>query len=178
MPPQPCHRHLHSPRPRQDTATHTPRDSNLDSGNHSLSKLSTLAYPNDAPIHGLTDITSTPTSNGHWVWHPRPSLSTRHGKTHNHTARDSNLGSGNHDMSRLSALAYLNDAPIHSPTDGPLAYFKRIFGVAPSPLAHNTTTLATQTPSRPPNYGHASAVDASRSPHIHLATAPLCSTQT
>jgi hypothetical protein len=35
-------------------------------------------------------------------------------------ARDSNLGSGNHDMSRLSALAYLNDAPIHGLTDIPL----------------------------------------------------------
>jgi hypothetical protein len=40
---------------------------------------------------------------------------------------------------------------------------------------HNTTTLATQTPSRPPNYVHASPVDASRSPHIHLAAAPFCS---
>jgi hypothetical protein len=41
---------------RQDTATHTARDSNLDSGNHDMSRLSTLAYLNDAPIHGLTDI--------------------------------------------------------------------------------------------------------------------------
>jgi hypothetical protein len=40
---------------RQDTATRTARDSNLDSGNHDMSRLSTLAYLNDSPIHGLTD---------------------------------------------------------------------------------------------------------------------------
>ena len=39
----------------RDTATHAARDSNLDSGNHDMSRLSTLAYLNDAPIHGLTD---------------------------------------------------------------------------------------------------------------------------
>jgi hypothetical protein len=96
-------------------------------------------------------------------------------------ARDSNLDSGNHDMSRLSALAYLNDAPIHGLTDKPLAYFQRIW-VVPWPShqeqTHNTTTLATQTPSRPPNYVHASPGDASRSPHIHLTTAPFCSART
>jgi hypothetical protein len=46
-----------------------------------------------------------------------------------------NLSSGNHDMSRLSALAYLNDAPIQSLTDKPLAYFQRVLGVATSILA-------------------------------------------
>jgi hypothetical protein len=67
------------------------------------------------------------------------------------TARDSNLDSGNHhDMSRLSTLAYLNDAPIHGLTDIPLRrYFQRILGVAPSTLAldktRQHTLLATQT---------------------------------
>jgi hypothetical protein len=42
-------------------------------------------------------------------------------ETRQHPARDSNLGSGNHDMSMLSTPAYLNDAPIHGLTDKPLA---------------------------------------------------------
>jgi hypothetical protein len=53
--PQPCHHRLHSPRPHPYTATPAARDSNLDSGNHDMSRLSTRAYLNDAPIHGLTD---------------------------------------------------------------------------------------------------------------------------
>jgi hypothetical protein len=44
---------------------------------------------------------------------PHPCTATR-------TARDSNLGSGNHDMPRLSALAYPNDSPIHGLADIPL----------------------------------------------------------
>jgi hypothetical protein len=45
-----------------------------------MSRLSARAYPNDAPIHGLTAhrYTSTPALNGYWVWNPRPSLSPRH----------------------------------------------------------------------------------------------------
>jgi hypothetical protein len=54
--PQPCHHRLHSPHPHPCTATPTARDSNLDSGNQDMSRLSTPAYPNDAPIHGLTDM--------------------------------------------------------------------------------------------------------------------------
>jgi hypothetical protein len=51
-------------------------------------------------------------------------------------ARDSNLGSGNHDMSRLSAFVYPNDAPIHGLADKRLSHSqRRILGVAPSPLA-------------------------------------------
>jgi hypothetical protein len=69
--------------------------------------------------------------------------------TATHTARDSNLDSGNHDMSRRSALAYLNDAAFHGLTDISLAYFQRILGVAPSILAlaetRQHTLLATQT---------------------------------
>jgi hypothetical protein len=66
------------------------------------------------------------------------------------TARDPNLGSANHDMSRLSALAYPNDAPIHGLTDIRLAYSQRILGVTPPPLALGAqalqhTLLATQT---------------------------------
>jgi hypothetical protein len=47
---------LHSPRPHPYTATPTARDLNLGSGNHGMSRLSTPAYPNDAPIHGLTEV--------------------------------------------------------------------------------------------------------------------------
>jgi hypothetical protein len=56
-----------------------------------------------------------PIPNGYWVWHPRPSLSAPSQALQHatHTARDSNLGSGNHDMSGLSAFACPNDAPIH-----------------------------------------------------------------
>jgi hypothetical protein len=72
------------------------------------------------------------------------------------SARDPNLSSGNHDISRLSAFAYLrSDAPIQDLADIRLAYSQRILGVAPSPLAprprpgatatHTHTLLATQT---------------------------------
>jgi len=94
-----------------------------------MSRLSTLAYLNDSPIHGLTDIPLRLllTDIGCGALDPRSRQDTA-----THTARDSNLDSGNHDMSRLSALAYLNDSPIHGLTDIPLAYFQRILGVAPS----------------------------------------------
>jgi hypothetical protein len=73
--------------------THTP---NLDSGNHDMSRLSALAYPNDSPVHGLTDIPLRllSTDIGCGTLAPR----SRRG-TAIHTARDSNLDSGNHDMS-------------------------------------------------------------------------------
>jgi hypothetical protein len=73
---------------------------------------------------------------------PRPGTAT-------HTTRDPNLGSGNHDMSRLSTFAYLNDAPSQGLADIRLAYSQRVLGVAPSPLAlaqaPQHTLLATQT---------------------------------
>jgi hypothetical protein len=75
-----------------------------------LDYLHPLAYPNDAPTHGLTDkpLRLLPTDIGCGTLAPR---SRPHTATP--TARDLNLGSGNHDMSRLSTPAYLNDAPIH-----------------------------------------------------------------
>jgi hypothetical protein len=80
--PQPCHHRLHSPRPHPYTATHTARDPNLGGGNHDMSRLSTPAYPNDAPIHGLTDIPSRLLSTDiGGMWCPRRSLSIRHGNT-------------------------------------------------------------------------------------------------
>jgi hypothetical protein len=99
------------------TTTRTARDSNLGSGNHDLSRLSTLAYLNGASIHGLTDIPLRllPTDIGCGTLDPRSSRNIA-----THATRDSDLGSGNHDMSRLSALAYLNDAPIHGLSDIPL----------------------------------------------------------
>jgi hypothetical protein len=127
------------------TATPAARDSNLGSGNQGMSRLSTLAYPNDAPIHGLADkplrLLPTDIACGTLAPRSRPGTAT-------HAARDSNLGSGNHDMSRLSALACPNDAPIHGlalPTNL-YACSQRILGVVPSPLAHrpdthNTTQL-------------------------------------
>jgi hypothetical protein len=97
--------------------THCSRLKPQRSGNHNMSGLSTPAYPNDAPIHGLTDIPLRllPTDIGCGTPAPR---SRPHTATH--AARDTNLGSGNHDMSRLSALAYPNDSPIHGLTDIPL----------------------------------------------------------
>jgi hypothetical protein len=136
--------------PRPHTATHAARDSNLDSGNHDMSRLSTLAYLNDSPIHGLTDIPLRllPTDIGCGTLDPR----TR--RARQHTARDSNLDSGNHDMSRLSTLAYLNDAPIHGLTDKPLAYFQRILGGA--------LTLAPRTDTQHHNFGHTNALTATK----------------
>jgi hypothetical protein len=99
-----------------NTATHTARDSNLDSGNHDMSRLSALAYPNDVLIYGLTDkllrLLSTDIGCGTLASRSR----SRRG-TATHAARNSNLGSGNHDMTRLSALAYPNDVLIHGLTD-------------------------------------------------------------
>jgi hypothetical protein len=79
------------------TAIPTARDSNLDSGNHDMSRLSALAYLNDAPIHGLTDIPLRllPTDIGCGTPGPR----CRQGAPATRTGRDSNLDSGNHDMS-------------------------------------------------------------------------------
>ena len=78
---------------------------------------------------------------------PRPHTAT-------HAARDSNLDSGNHDMSRLSTLAYLNDAPIHGLTDKPLAYFQRILGGA--------LALAPRTDTQHHNFGHTNALTATK----------------
>jgi hypothetical protein len=94
-----------------------------------------------------------------------------------------NLGSGNHDMSRLSAFAYPDDAPIRGLADVRLAHSQRVLGAAPSPLAprpdtHGTTALATQTPLLPANYLHASPFDARRSTRIHLAAAPFRASRT
>jgi hypothetical protein len=86
-----------------------------------MSRLSTPAYPNDAPIHGLTDIPlrllSTDIGCG-TLLAPRRSRQN----TATHAARDPNLDGGNQDMSRLSTPAYPNDAPIHGLTDMRLAY--------------------------------------------------------
>jgi hypothetical protein len=94
--PQPCHHRLHSPRPHPYTATHThthththtllATQTSLGSGNHDMSRLPTPAYPNDVPIHGLTDIPlATPALSGYWVWYPRrpsPARAPRHCNTH------------------------------------------------------------------------------------------------
>jgi hypothetical protein len=143
--PQPCHHRLHSPRPHPYTATHAVRDSNLGSGNHDMSRLSTLAYLNNAPIHTASPIYL-------YAYFQRVlgvygTLAPRSRRdTTTPTARDSNLGSGNQDMSRLSTPAYLNDAPIHGLTAiYHYAYFQQILGVAPSPLAprpHTSTPAA------------------------------------
>jgi hypothetical protein len=115
--------------------------------------------------------------NGYWVCRPCLPLALaealQQATTAVNPARDSNTGSGNHDMPRLSALAHLNDAPIHGLTDMRLAYCQRTSGgalaLAPRTDTHSTTTLATQTPSRrPPNYVHAPPVGARWSPYIHL----------
>jgi hypothetical protein len=67
------------------------------------------------------------------------------------------LDSGNHDMSRLSKLAYLNGAPIHGLTDIPLRLLPTDIGCGTlghraladalqhTPLATQTSTVATTT---------------------------------
>jgi hypothetical protein len=65
----------------------------------------------------------------------RPSLQTTHTATP--AARDSNLDSGNQDMSRLSALAYRRTM-MRPSTASPIdlcACYQRRLGVAPSPLS-------------------------------------------
>jgi hypothetical protein len=96
-----------APRSRQDTATPASRDSNHGSVNHDMSRLSALAYPNDARHPWPHRHTSSllPTDIGCGTLAPRSRQDTA-----TPAARDSNLDSANHDMSRLSALAYPNDA--------------------------------------------------------------------
>jgi hypothetical protein len=78
-------------------------------------------------------------------------LSRPHPGTATPTARDSNLGSGNHDMSRLPTSAYPSDAPIHGLADIHLAYSQQILVRYPrSSLPDHTRqhprcALATQT---------------------------------
>jgi hypothetical protein len=123
------------------------------------------AYLNNAPIHGLADI--------HLAYCLRilgvspPSLAPRpHAATP--IARDSNLGSGNHDMPRLSKLAYLNDAPIHG-----LADIQRILGVAPRPSHPEQTHTTPQLwlhkhpHGHQTTYRHAPDVDACMSVSAH-----------
>jgi hypothetical protein len=116
-----------------------------------------------------------------------PALARPRSHTATPTARDSNLGSGNHDMSRLSAFTYPNDAPIHGLADMRLAYrhTQRILvrrprpsHLAPRPDTHDSTTLAIQTPSLPANYLYASPFDARGSTRIHLAAAPFRASRT
>jgi hypothetical protein len=126
---------------------YTARDSNLGSGNHDMSRLSALAYPNDALIHGLTDIPLRLLSADIGCGTPGAPRSRR--DTATHTARDSDLGSDNRDMSGLSALAYPSDAPIHRLTDIPLRLLSADIGVwHPRPSlpdhARQHTLLATQ----------------------------------
>ena len=83
----------------------------------------------------------------------------------------------------LRLLTYPNDAPIHGLADIRLPVLPTDIGAAPSPLAprpdtHDSTTLATQTPSLPANYLHASPFDARRSTRIHLAAAPFRASRT
>jgi hypothetical protein len=86
--PQQCHHRLHSPRPHPYTATHTARDSTPDSGKWQVATTTCLDHLRSHPraIRPSTAspparYTATPVPNEYWVWHPRPSLSTRHGNT-------------------------------------------------------------------------------------------------
>jgi uncharacterized protein YbdZ (MbtH family) len=99
-----------------------------------------------SPIYEIRPAYSQPIASGYEPLAPR----SRQDTPSTNTARDPNLGSANHDMSWLSALAYPNDAPIHGLADIPLDYYQRILGVAPPPLApdhtrQHITLLATQT---------------------------------
>jgi hypothetical protein len=117
------------------------------------------------------------TSNGYWVWHPAPRSQTTHGNTATPTACESSPGSDNHDMSRLSAFAYPNDAPIHGLADIRIAYSQRILVWCPAPRSQTRHTqhhnfgykLAL---SRPKNYLRAAPVDFCHNVCIRLAAAP------
>ena len=68
---------------------------------------------------------------------PRPHTATP-------TACDSNLGSDNHDMSRLSTFSYLNDAPIHALPTYLYACSQRVLGVVPCPSLPDQTHTTPQ----------------------------------
>jgi hypothetical protein len=68
---------------------------------------------------------------------PRPHTATP-------TACDSNLGSDNHDMSRLSTFSYLNGAPIHALLTYPYACSQRVLGVVPCPSLPYQTHITPQ----------------------------------
>jgi hypothetical protein len=121
---------LHLSHDKQPTAapvatTHTARDSNLDSDNHDMSRhylhshTRTIRPSTASPIYLCAYFQRV--LRGALALAPRSRRDTA-----THTARDSNLDSGNHDMPGLPTPAYPNDAPIHGLTDKPLAYFQRI----------------------------------------------------
>jgi hypothetical protein len=92
------------------TATPAARDSNLGSGNQDMPRLSTPAYLNDAHIHGFADkplrLHSTDIGCGTLAPRSRQDTAT-------HTARDSNLGSGNQDMPRPSMYTRIPERHAH-----------------------------------------------------------------
>jgi hypothetical protein len=68
-----------APRSRPDNAAPAARDSNLGSGNHDMPGLSAFAYPDDAPIHGLTDMPPLRLLSADvWCGTPTPRSQTRH----------------------------------------------------------------------------------------------------
>jgi hypothetical protein len=119
------------------------RDSNIGSGNQGASRLSALAYPNDVPIHSLADVPPrllpTDIGCGALATRSQPGTATP-------TACDSNLDSSNHGMSRLSAFAYLNDAPIKALPTYLYACSQRLLGVLPCPLLPDQTHSTPQLP--------------------------------
>jgi hypothetical protein len=89
-------------------------------GSHGMSRLSALARIPERCAHPRPRRHTSsllPTDIGCGTLAPR----SRRPGTATHATRDSNLGSGNHDhdMSRLSAFACPNDAPIHGLADKP-----------------------------------------------------------
>jgi hypothetical protein len=122
--PQPCHHRLHSPR------SPSPIHCNTGSGNQGMSRLSALAYPNDASIHGLTDmplrLLSTDIGCGTRPASPlaphkirqHPLLATRTTAVVTKTC----LG--------VSTPAYPNEAPIHGLADIPLRLLSTDIGCA------------------------------------------------
>jgi uncharacterized protein YbdZ (MbtH family) len=115
-----------------------------------MSRLSTPAYPNDAPIHGLADRPLRLLPTGIGCGTPAPCSQQ---DTATPTARDSSPGSGNQGMFRPSALAYPTERCAHPRPcrqTSTCACSQRILGVAPLPLALDKTRqhplLATQAP--------------------------------
>jgi hypothetical protein len=149
---QPCHHRLHSPRPHPCPAT--PTYPLLATKTSAVAAMTCPDY-----LHPHTRTMYPSTASAIYLYAssqrilgvaPSPLAPDPRPHTATHTARDSNLDSGNHDMSRLSTPAYLTDAPIHGLTDIPLRLLSTDIGcgtLAPVALAETRqhTLLATQT---------------------------------
>jgi hypothetical protein len=93
---------------------------------------------------------------------PSPLALAEEALQHTLTAGDSILGSGNHDMSRLSTPAYLNGAPIYGLADKPLRLLPTDIGWYSGPRTQNRHKT-------PQLFGHKNALTATKLASFLLA---------